>query len=121
MGARLLLPGTASAVVGGGTACDDDMAVPSGTMDRAAAEEKLDALFGNGSSGALASNAWKERLETISRIAEQVQSLLAASSLRAWLRQSDFDQYGCKSINLCANNQSTNRPTILQITQTWQQ
>lgn len=82
---KFCLTGTQSAVVGGGTACDDDMAPPTGTMDRAAAEEKLDALFGSGSSGALASSAWKERLETITRIAEQVLPRLAGLCLRTSL------------------------------------
>ncbi len=43
-----------------------------GTLDRAAAEEKLRALFGDTICTALAAPAWKERLETMTLLADQV-------------------------------------------------
>lgn len=55
-----------------GPADDDDSALSMGTLDRAAAEEKLDALFGASTCAALAAPAWKERLETITQVADQV-------------------------------------------------
>lgn len=63
---------SASAAAASAPADDDDSALSVGTLERAAAEEKLRALFGDTICTALAAPAWKECLETMTLLADQV-------------------------------------------------